>query len=143
MNRLLAILINIITQKNIDLKSIGNINNIWGILIKLGGTYTRKIVEINLERQIINFYLKIKVLIWKYQICIYSIFMCNFIKPTLVAFSKLIQPNAFNIFLRILENFKEPKIEIRITIGEIVVQFIYMLDNRDKNMKSNHSSYLK
>ena len=69
--------------------------------------------------------------------------MCNFIKPTLVAFSKLIQPNAFNIFLRILENFKEPKIEIRITIGEIVVQFIYMLDNRDKNMKSNHSSYLK
>ena len=53
MNRLLAILINIITQKNIDLKSIGNINNIWGILIKLGGTYTRKIVEINLERQII------------------------------------------------------------------------------------------
>ena len=143
LNRILPILINILTQKNIDLTSIENINNILGKLIKLGGTYTRKIVEINLERLLNKFLNENKSFKYENTKFAYIQFLCVIIQNSpLVAFAKLIQPNTFNIFLRILDNFKDPKIEIRITIGELVVQFIYMLANRDKNMKSNYIAAL-
>ena len=143
LNRILPILIKILTLKNIDLTSIENINTTLGKLIKLGGTYTRKIIEINLEGLLNKFLNENKSFKYENTKFAYIQFLCVIIQNSpLVAFGKLIQPNAFNIFLRILDNFKDPKIEIRITIGELVAQFINMLSNRDKNMKTNYIAAL-
>lgn len=139
LNRILPILINILTQKNIDLTSIENINNTLGKLIKIGGIYTRKIIEINLERLLNTFLNEGKIFKYENTKFAYIQFLCVIIQnASLVAFGKLIQLNCLNTFLKILDNFKDPKIEIRISIGELVLQFIYMLSNRDKGIKTHY-----
>ena len=55
LNNILSILINILTQKNIDLNTIESVNNIFGKLIKLGGMYTRKVIELKFERLLNKF----------------------------------------------------------------------------------------
>ena len=55
LNRIIPILIKILTQNNIDLSSIENVNNALGKLIKIGGVYTRKIIEIDLENLLNKF----------------------------------------------------------------------------------------
>ena len=142
LNRILPILINILTQKNIDLTSIENVNNTLGRLIKIGGVYTRKIAEMHLE-EILNKFSKDRN--FKYENTRFSYIQLLGIiiqNAPMMAFGKLIQQYNFNIFLKILDNFKDPKIEIRITIGELVTQFINMLGNRDKNMKKNYIAVL-
>ena len=139
LNRIFPILINILTQKNIDLTSIENINNALGKLIKIGGIYTRKIIENNLEKLLNTFINEGKMFKYENTKFAYIQFLCVIIQnASLLAFGKLIQPNSINTFLKILDNFKDPKIEIRITIGELVLQFIYMLSNRDKGMKTHY-----
>ena len=143
LNRILPILINALTQKILDLTTIESINNTLGKLIKIGGIYTRKIVEINLDSILNKFMNENKSFKYENTKFAYIQFLCVIIQSApLVAFGKLIQPNTFNIFLKILDNFKDPKIEIRITIGELVGQFIHMLANRDKNMKNNYIAVL-
>ena len=139
LNRIFPILIDILTQKNIDLTSIENINNALGKLIKIGGIYTRKIIENNLEKLLNTFINEGKMFKYENTKFAYIQFLCVIIQnASLLAFGKLIQPNSINTFLKILDNFKDPKIEIRITIGELVLQFIYMLSNRDKGMKTHY-----
>ena len=142
LNRILPILINILTQKNIDLSSIENVNNTLGRLIKIGGVYTRKITEMHLE-EILNKFSKDRNFKYENTRFSYIQLLCIIIQNApMMAFGKLIQQYNFNIFLKILDNFKDPKIEIRITIGELVTQFINMLGNRDKDMKKHYIAAL-
>ena len=143
LNRILPILTNILTQKNIDLSSIENVNNALGKLIKLGGVFTRKIIEVYLELILSKFSNENKGFKFENSRFAFLQLLCVIIQNApLVAFGKLFQQNNFNIFLKILDNFKDPKIEIRITVGELVGQFIYMLGNRDKDMKNNYMAVL-
>jgi len=113
LNRILPILINALTQKILDLTTIESINNTLGKLIKIGGIYTRKIVEINLDSILNKFMNENKSFKYENTKFAYIQFLCVIIQSApLVAFGKLIQPNTFNIFLKILDNFKDPKIEI-------------------------------
>ena len=143
LNKIIPFLINALTRKMLDLTSIENINNSLGKIIKLGGIYTRKIVETNLDELLNKFMNENKCFKYENTKFAYIQLLCIIIQNTpLVAFGKLIQNNTFNIFLGILDNFKDSKIEIRITIGELVGQFINMLANRDKNMKQNYIAAL-
>ena len=142
LNRILPNLIKIL-HENKDLTSIENINNELGKLIKLGGAYTRRLIEISLEKLLMKF-VENKNLKYENTKFANIQFLCIIIQNApLIAFGKLIQPNTFgNIFLKILDNFKDPKIEIRITIGELIGNFILMLGNRDKNLKDNYIAVL-
>ena len=141
LNSILPILINILTQKNIDLSTIENVNNTLGKLIKLGGIYTRKTIEFQLERLLNKFTNENRNFKYENSKFAYIQLLCVIIQNApLMAFGKLIPQYTFNLFLKIIDNFKDQKIEIRITIGELVSQFIYMLGSRDKNMKNNYTA---
>ena len=137
LNRILPKLINILTQKNKDLTSIELINNELGKLIKIGGVYTRKIIEINFEKILMKFVNENRNFKYENTKFAYLQFLCVIIQNApLVAFGKFSPPNSFiNLFMKILDNFKDPKIEIRITTGELIGRFMNLLANRDKNIK--------
>ena len=143
LNRIIPILIKILTQNNIDLSSIENVNNALGKLIKIGGVYTRKIIEIDLENLLNKFSNENRSFKYENTRFAYMQLLCIIIQNApMMAFGKLLQQDTFKIFLNILNNFKDPKLEIRITVGELLTQFLNMLGNRDKDMKTNYINVL-
>ena len=103
LNRILPNLIKIL-HENKDLTSIENINNELGKLIKLGGAYTRRLIEISLEKLLMKF-VENKNLKYENTKFANIQFLCIIIQNApLIAFGKLIQPNTFgNIFITIFD----------------------------------------
>ncbi len=128
-------------SKNIDLTCIGKINATLKRLIRIGGNKIRKVIEEKIEELLQKFYTDSKNLKYENTKYAYIQFFCVVLKsaPT-IFYSNFIQGNNIRNFLKILENFKSSKIEIRQIIGQLVVQIISMVTNREKEMKNNYPS---
>ena len=139
LQKIIPFLINMLS-KNIDLNGIAKVNLTLKHLIKLGGINTRKIVEDNLETLIKKFVDKKN---FKYETTKLSYIQFFYVvlksAPT-IFYSYFTQNNNMKSFWKILDNFKSSKQEVRTTIGKIIVQFISLVTNRDKEMKYNYPS---
>ena len=129
-------------SKNIDINSITKINSTLKRLIKIGGNNTRKIVEDNLEQLINKFMTENKGFKYESNKFAYIQFFSVVLKSApAIFYSNFIQNNIKN-FLKILDNFKSSKQEIRIIIGKIMIQFISMVTYREKEMRNNYPSII-
>ena len=61
---------------------------------------------------------------------------------SLYIFNKIKEKNTFEIFLSILDYYKDPKPEVRYIVGELVKQFIHMLNERDSKTKNEYLKIL-
>ena len=129
LNKMLPILVNILNSQN-DNSFLEKINYTIGRLIKIGGIYTRKIIE-NYINFIFNKFLK------NPNLKIPNLLLlCKIIENSpLVAYNKITEKNLFQIFLKTLEDYKDPNKIIRDLICELIGQFIHMLNNRDFSIK--------
>ena len=129
-------------SKNIDINSITKINSTLKRLIKIGGNNTRKIIEDNLEQLINKFMTENKGFKYESNKFAYIQFFSVVLKSApAIFYSNFIQNNIKN-FLKILDNFKSSKQEIRIIIGKMVMQFTSMVTNREKEMRNNYPSII-
>ena len=61
---------------------------------------------------------------------------CQFFKnSSLLAFNKIVGKDSFDRFLKVIDCYKDHKKEIRIMIGELLMNFIKMFIGRDKDTK--------
>ena len=138
LQKIIPFLINILS-KNIDLSAISKINLTLKHLIKLGGNSTRKIIEDRLEHLIQKFVNENKTFKYESTKLAYIQFFCIVLKSAPgVFYSNFIQNNNLKNFFKILDNFKNSKQEIREIIGKIVIYFISMVTNREKDMRNNY-----
>ena len=126
-------------SKNIDLSAISKINLTLKHLIKLGGNNIRKIIEDRLENLLQKFVIENKTFKYESTKLAYIQFFCIALKSAPgIFYSNFIQNNNLKNFLKILDNFKNSRQEIRQIIGKIVVYFISMVTNRERDMKNNY-----
>ena len=126
-------------SKNIDLSAISKINLTLKHLIKLGGNNIRKIIEDRLENLLQKFVIENKTFKYESTKLAYIQFFCIVLKSAPgIFYSNFIQNNNLKNFLKILDNFKNSRQEIRQIIGKIVVYFISMVTNRERDMKNNY-----
>ena len=138
LQKIIPFLINILS-KNIDLPAIYKINNTLKRLIKVGGNNTRKIIEDSLESLIQKFVTDNKSFKYESTKLAYIQFFCVVLKSApAIFYSNFIQNNNLKNFWKILDNFRSSKQEIRQIIGKMVVQFVYMVTNREKDMRNNY-----
>ena len=133
-NSIFPVLFNYFYLMNNNITLIEEINNITGKIIKIGIIYSRQIIENNIdllfnkiaENEPKNENNK-KLII---------LFICKFIQSSsLFAFNKLTETKKFKTLKNLLENFKDPKQEIREVIYELVYQFCLLLKTRDFQTK--------
>ena len=143
LQKIIQFLINLLS-KNIDLAAIYKINSTLKRLIKIGGNNTHKIIEDKLEHLIQKFVLDNKDnKTFKYESSklAYIQFFCIVLKSApAIFYSNFIHNNNIKNFWKILDNFKSSKQEIRQIIGQMVIQFISMVTNREKDMRNNYPS---
>ena len=120
-------------SSNISL--VEDINDITGKLIKIGVIYSRQVIE----NQIDQLFKKLsnendlrnekKILI--------ILLICKIIQSSsLFAFNKLTEKKNFQTLKHLLDNYKDPKKEIREVVYELVYQFCLLLKSRDSQTKS-------
>ena len=138
LQKIIPFLINILS-KNIDLNAISKINSCLKRLIKIGGNNIRKIIEDRLEHLIQKFVIENKSFKYESTKLAYIQFFCVVLKSApAIFYSNFIQNNNLKNFWKIMDNFKSSKQEIRETIGKMVVQYISMVTNREKDMRNNY-----
>ena len=140
LQKIIPFLINMLS-KNIDINGINKVNLTLKHLIKLGGNNTRKIVEDNLEILIKKFTVDKNCFKYETTKLSYIQFFYSVLKSApAIFYSYFTQNNNMKSFWKILDNFKSSKQEVRIIIGKLIMQFISMVTNRDKEMKYNYPS---
>ena len=140
LQKIIPFLINMLS-KNIDINGINKVNLTLKHLIKLGGNNTRKIVEDNLEALIKKFTTDKRSFKYETTKLSYIQFFFTVLKSSpAIFYSYFTQNNNMKSFWRILDNFQSSKQEVRIIIGKLIMQFISMITNRDKEMKYNYPS---
>ena len=134
-NNIFPVLVSKFYLTNENILFIEDINNIIGKLIKIGIIYSRQIIENNIDslfNKISNEnYLKIE-----NTKCAIILFICKIIQSSSsFAFNKLSEKKNFQILKNLIENFKDPKKEVRELVYELVYQFCLMLKTRDSQTK--------
>ena len=145
LNKILPILVKRLFSNNIqNLTLIENISNTIGNLIKIGGIYIRRLLVIfteSLFKELNNFDSKNN----KNDNYLFAsiLFLCKIIEnASLFAYSKITEKSNFSIFKKIIENFKDPKYEVRFAVGELIKQFNYMLMSRDYQTKYSYQQMI-
>ena len=133
-NNIFPTLFNIFYLMNYNFSLIEDINNITGKLIKIGIIYSRQIIENNIDLLFGKLSENDSINVNNKKLII--LFICKFIQSSsLFAFNKLTEKKNFKTFQNLLENFKDPKKEIREVIYELVYQFCLLLKTRDSQTK--------
>ena len=145
LNKILPILVDRLLYNNIkNLTLIENITNTLGNLIKIGGIYIRKLLTDNIEK-ILNFYNNFDPKNIKNENFIFAsiLFICKIIEnSSLFAYNKLTEQKNFGILKNIINNYKDPKYEVRFAVGELIRQFNHMLVNRDYKTKYSYEQMI-
>ena len=144
-NMVLPILVNYLTFYNKSLSSFEEINNTIGRLIKIGGISIKQIIEKNIESLMLKFNKEDESTYFKYENTKFALiqYLCKIMEnSSIYIFNKMKEKNTFEIFLGILDYYKDPKPEVRYIIGELVKQFIHMLNERDSKTKNEYLKIL-
>ena len=140
-NMTLPILVNYLTFYNKSLSSFEEINTTIGRLIKTGGDSIKLIIEKNIESLMARFIKEDEFTNPKFENKKFALiqYLCKIMEnSSLYIFNKIKEKNTFEIFLGILDYFKDPKPEVRYIIGELVKQFIHMISERDRKTKDEY-----
>ena len=140
-NMVLPILVNYLTFYNKSLSTFEEINNTIGRLLKIGGISIKQIIDKNIESLMVKFLKENEYTSFKYENTKFALiqYLCKILEnSSLFVFNKIKEKNNFEIFLGILEFYKDPKPEIRYITGELVKQFIHMLNERDSKTKNEY-----
>ena len=145
LNKILPILVKRLFNTNIkNLTLIENICNTIGNLIKIGGIYIRRLLVTSTDdlfKNLNNFDPKN----FKNENYLFAslLFLCKIIEnSSLFAYSKITEKPNFSIFMNIIDNFKDPKYEVRYAVGELIKQFNHMLVNRDYKTKYSYEQMI-
>ena len=144
-NMILPILVNYLTFYNKSLSVFEEINNTIGRLIKIGGISIKQIIEKNIESLMLKFLKENEFTSFKFENTKFALiqYLCKIMEnSSLYIFNKIKEKNTFEIFLSILDYYKDPKPEVRYIIGELVKQFIHMLSERDSKTKNEYLKIL-
>ena len=133
-NNIFPALFNKFYLMNNNITLIEDINNITGKLIKIGVIYSRQIIEnyidllfnkLSNENDSKNDNKRLVIL-----------FICKIIQSSsLFAFNKLTEKKNFKTLKNLIDNFKDPKPEIREVVYELVYQFCLLLKSRYSQTK--------
>ena len=140
-NMILPILVNNLAFSNKSLSAFEEINNTIGRLIKFGGMSIKQIIEKNIESLFLKFLKENEFTSFKYENTKFALiqYLCKIMEnSSLYIFNKIKEKNTFEIFLGILDYYKDPKPEVRYIVGELVKQFIHMLNERDSKTKNEY-----
>ena len=140
-NMILPILVNYLTFYNQSLSAFDAINNTIGRLLKTGGIFIKQIIEKNIESLLAKFSKENVLTSFKYENTKFALiqYLCKIMEnSSLYIFNKIKQKNNFEIFLGILDYYKDPKPEIRYITGELIKQFIQVLNERDIKTKKEY-----
>ena len=140
-NMTLPILVNYLTFYNKSLSAFEEINNTIGRLIKIGGISIKQIIEKNIESLMLKFTKENEFTSFKFENTKFALiqYLCKIMEnSSLYIFNKIKEKSTFEIFLGILDYYKDPKPEVRYIVGELVKQFIHMLNERDSKTKNEY-----
>ena len=137
LNMVLPILVHLIYYNNRTISELDKIINTIGSLIKDRGIFIRQIIESKIEElfdKFSNDTASFKFENTKYaMIKLLTVIIYN--SPT-ISYNKITDKSTFEIFLKILDNFKDNKEEIRKAVGSLIGKFFIMISNRDKRTKT-------
>ncbi len=140
-NMILPILVNYLTFYNQSISAFEAINYTIGRLLKTGGIFIKQIIEKNIESLMIKFSKEKELNTFKYENTKFALiqYLCKIMEnASLYIFNKIKEKATFEIFLGILDYYKDPKPEIRYITGELVKQFIHILNDRDSKTKNEY-----
>ena len=123
-NMILPILVNYLTFYNKSLSAFEEINNTIGRLIKIGGISIKQIIEKNIESLMLKFLKENEFTSFKFENTKFALiqYLCKIMEnSSLYIFNKIKEKNTFEIFLSILDYYKDPKPEVRYIVGELVL----------------------
>ena len=132
LNMILPILVHIIYYNNKSISSINDLIQTIGYIIKKGGIYTRQIIENNIDSLFDKFSNDSKT--YKYENTKYG--MINFLAEViesspLITYNKIIEKSTFEIFLKVIDNFKDNNQDIRNSVGYLIKIFCTMVNKRE------------
>ena len=134
-NNIFPVLVSKFYLTNQNISFLGELNNTIGKLIKIGVIYSRQIIENNID-SLFNKVSNENYLKAENTKCAIILFICKIIQSSsLFAFNKLTEKKNFQILQNLIENYKDPKREIRELVYELVYQFCLMLKSRDSQTK--------
>ena len=140
-NMSLPTLVNYLTFYNKSLSCFEEINNTIGRLIKIGGISIKQIIEKNIESLMLKFNKEDEFKYFKFENTKFALiqYLCKIMEnSSLYIFNKIKEKNTFEIFLGILDYYQDPKPEVRYIVGDLVKQFIHMLNERDIKTKNEY-----
>jgi len=137
LNLMMPILINSLYQIKLQNSStIDKLNNFIGKLIKKGGIYIRELIENNIDDLLEQFIDDEKYIEDGNRKIISIQLFCQIFKNSpLLAFNKIKAKDGMDSFLRVIDCYKDNKKEIRTMAGELIINFIKMLEGLDKETK--------
>ena len=134
-NNIFPVLVSKFYLTNQNISFLEELNNTIGKLIKIGVIYSRQIIEKNID-SLFNKVSNENYLKSENTKCAIILFICKIIQSSsLFAFNKLTEKKNFQIMQNLIDNFKDPKKEIRELVYELVYQFFLMLKSRDSQTK--------
>ena len=134
-NNIFPVLVSKFYLTNQNISFLEELNNTIGKLIKIGVIYSRQIIENNID-SLFNKVSNENYLKAENTKCAIILFICKIIQSSsLFAFNKLTEKKNFQILQNLIENFKDPKKEIRELVYDLVYQFCLMLKTRDSKTK--------
>ncbi len=131
-NMMLPILVHIIYYRNKSISEISDLMKTIGYIIKKGGLYTRQIIENNIDSLFDKFSNDSKT--YKYENTKYGMiyFLAEIIENSpLIAYNKIIEKPTFEVFLKVIDNFKNNNQDIRNVVGHLINIFCTMINKRE------------
>ena len=144
LDKILPILVFRLYNNFANLSLIENLNNTIGNLIKIGGIYIQR----NVENFIDNLFYKLNnndPKDYKHENLKFALilFLCKIIEnSSLFAYNKITEQTTFGNFKKIIDDFKDPKYEVRYAVGELINQFNHLLKNRDYKTKYSYEQMI-
>ena len=118
-----------------NISLVEDINNITGKLINIGIIYSRQVIENQIDQLFQNLSNENDLKNEKKILII--LLICKIIQSSsLFAFNKLTEKKNFQTLKHLLDNYKDPKKEIREVVYELVYQFCLLLKSRDSQTKT-------
>ena len=141
LNMVLPLLEHLIYYNNRTIPELDDIVYTIGSLIKDRGIFIRQIIEPKIEElfdKFSNDLSSFKFENTKYgMIRLFSIIIYN--SPT-ISYNKIVEKSTFEIFLKILDNFKDSKDDIRKAVGNLISNFLFMIHQRDIKIKDRFTN---
>lgn len=112
-------------------KTIGN-------LIRIGGTHTSQIIESNIDSLFDKFSNEQSFKFENTKFALMSLLKEYTKNSPVIVYTKIIEN--FDLFLKIVDNYKDPRSFIREATQELVEEFLKLLSNRDYKIREEYTS---